>query len=56
MKVCGYSDDRSFQFNFNRQKSEQNSAFYGHWSMDILEYRLDRQLTGTLCNRPHNYC
>ena len=44
-----YSDDRSVQFNFNRQKSGRNRAFYGHWSSpvfltNILKYRLDRQL------------
>ena len=44
-----YSDDRSIQFNFNRQKSGLNKAFYGHKSSPvflthILKYRLDRQL------------
>ena len=44
-----YSDDRSTQFNFNRQKSGLNKAFYGHRSSSvnltsILKYRLDRQL------------
>ena len=43
-----YSDDRSIQFNFSRQKSGQNRAFYGPWSspvflINILKYRLDRQ-------------
>ena len=42
-----YSGDRSIQFNFNRQKSRRNRAFYGHWSSpvfltNILKYRLDR--------------
>ena len=44
-----YSDDRSIQFNFNRQKSGRNSAFYGHWSSpvfltNILKYKLDSHL------------
>ena len=44
-----YSDDRSIQFNFNRQKSGLNKAFYGHRSSsvfltNILKYRLDLQL------------
>ena len=44
-----YSDDRSIQFNFNRQKSGLNKAFYGHRSSpvfltNILKYRLDHQL------------
>ena len=48
-----YSDDRSIQFNFNRQNSGQNRAFYGHWSNPVflfytLKYRLDRQLSYTL--------
>ena len=47
--VYWHSDDRSIQFNFNRQKSARNRAFYGYWSSpafltDILKYRLDRQL------------
>ena len=53
MKVYWYSDDGSIQFNFNRQKSEQNRAFYGHRSSpvfltNILKYRLDRLLGGEL--------
>ena len=44
-----YSDDRSIEFNFDRQKTGRNRAFYGPWSSpvfltDILKYRLDRQL------------
>ena len=44
-----YSDDRSIQFNFKRQKSGQNKAFYGLKSSPVfltnmLKYRLDRQL------------
>ena len=43
------SDDRLIQFNFNRQKSGQNRAFYGHRSSsvfltNILKYRLGCQL------------
>ena len=49
MKVYWYSDDKSIQFNFNRQKSGLNKAFHGHRSSsvfltNILKYRLDRQL------------
>ena len=45
-----YSDDRSIQFSFDRQKSGLNKAFYGHRSSsvfltNILKYGLDRQLT-----------
>ena len=48
-----YSDDRSIQFNSNRQNSGRNRAFYGHWSSHVflfnaLKYRLDRQLSYTL--------
>ena len=44
-----YSDDRSIQFSFDRQKSGLNKASYGHRSSsvfltNILKYRLDRQL------------
>ena len=44
-----YSDDRSIQFKFNRQKSGLNKAFYGHrsssiFSTNILKYRLDCHL------------
>ena len=44
-----YSDDRSIQFNFSRQKSGLSKAFYGHRSSpvfltNILKHRLDRQL------------
>ena len=47
--VYWHSDDRSIQFNFNRQKIGRNRAFYEYWSSpvfltDILKYRLDRQL------------
>ena len=47
--VYWHFDDRSIQFNFNRQKGGRNRAFYGYWSSpvfltDILKYRLDRQL------------
>ena len=49
MKVYWYSDDKSIQFNFNRQKSGRKRAFCGHWSSpvfltNILKHRLDRQL------------
>ena len=49
IEVYWYSDDRSIQFNVNRQKSGWNRAFYGHWSSpvfltNILNYRLDCQL------------
>ena len=49
VKVYWYSDDRSIKFNFKRQKSEPNKAFYGHRSnsvflTNILKYRLDSQL------------
>ena len=45
-----YSDDRSIQFNFSRQKSAQDRAFHGHgfspvFLTNILKYRLDRHLT-----------
>ena len=48
-----YSDDRSIQFNFNRQKSGRNRAFYGHLSSPVLlsnisKYRPDRQLVWRL--------
>ena len=49
MKVYWYSNDGSIHIDFNRQKSGQNRAFYGHRSSpvfltNILKYRLDRQL------------
>ena len=59
-----YSDDRSVQFNFNKQKSGLSKAFYGHRSSsvfltNILKYRLDRQLNVRMSkassNKQHYY-
>ena len=55
-----YSDDRSIQFSFNRQKSGLNKAFYGHRSSsvfltNILKYRLDRQLGLHISRKDHKH-
>ena len=36
MKVYWYSDDRSTQFNFSRQKGGWNGEFDGYWSSPVF--------------------